>query len=379
MVETNNIGTSELDTGDAFLLSSPDILAVQRYVTSGVNLPIDMDSLNKLLIQEYPKENEKDLDNLFATYNDVKEHCTYWRDHTFPSMVGCASDIVNYNEKVPIYYGELNRLLPQLEQHNPGDEVINKYTAIITVLSTTAKGYADHATLVKTEMTDFANKCKTDNLHLADTQRFYENMFGADSNQVTTLMKQIKDDYAMLKKLQEDYEHDVVVAATSPTYCWVFPIGTIAAVTVASIYGSRATSEQTQIRNMMDTIQTQQGKLKMYTDILTDLNVIESGLGDIQSQLNAALPIIEKIQGAWNAISSDLDQIRKIIDEDIDKVPAIIKDLGIEEAINAWGKLAKIADNYRSNAFITVNNVKLEDLSNIHLDVVPLDSVKFGI
>jgi len=44
----------------------------------------------------------------------------------------------------------------------------------------------------------------------------------------------------------------------------------------------------------------------------------------------------------------------RIMEEDIKQVPAIIKSLGIAEAIQAWDNVAKEADAYRVNAYITV-------------------------
>jgi hypothetical protein len=112
MANIYQIGPAGFDTGtNVFILSTPEWLSIQCYVTGALNLPADKESLRKIL----PVDPQGEIDNyndLLAGYKDVHDHCLYWQDHTLPDSINCAADIVHYNEKVPIYYGALTKLLP---------------------------------------------------------------------------------------------------------------------------------------------------------------------------------------------------------------------------------------------------------------------------
>ncbi|MGV9330688.1 hypothetical protein [Nocardia sp. NPDC003726] len=73
----------------------------------------------------------------------------------------------------------------------------------------------------------------------------------------------------------------------------------------------------------------------------------------IGQDLTAVLPVIQKIEGVWGAISSDLETIRTMIDKNIEQVPPIIMDLGVDAAIRKWAAVASEADSFRVNAYVT--------------------------
>jgi hypothetical protein len=86
------------------------------------------------------------------------------------------------------------------------------------------------------------------------------------------------------------------------------------------------------------------------------LELAESGITSIQNSMDAALPSIQKIRGTWEAIAFDFKKLMEKIattGEDLDIFPELMKaDIDID--IDAWAALAKRADEYRTNAYITV-------------------------
>ena len=350
-----NFGPGELDTGgDSFILTNKEMHAVQRYVNSAVNLPTDIVSLNKLLTIPYPKPDE--LDRLFGTYKSLHDHCKYWKDNTLPSLVDCAADIENYNDKVSIYFGSLNDVLTLLNSQSPDEQVVEKYKAIINEMLATAQSYENHASQVADQMNDFVTKCETDSQELKTTMEIYDKLYGDDSDQMKTMLQQSSDMGKCLNNLQKQYEHFLTTAVLSATYVWIFPFGTIAAAVVASIYGYDASDDQKQIRKTMESIRDLRDNIKVYAEVMYDLHQIEQNLGDIKVQLTQALQTIQKFQGAWHAIFKDLKNILSVIDEGIDKAPYNIKELGITNAIRSWDKVAHLAQIYRVSAYITIVN-----------------------
>jgi hypothetical protein len=62
------------------------------------------------------------------------------------------------------------------------------------------------------------------------------------------------------------------------------------------------------------------------------------------------------MEGLWGAVADDLDGILTTLKDRIEEAPVIVKDLGVQQAIEAWQKLARIANQYRANAYITVQS-----------------------
>ena len=77
-----------------------------------------------------------------------------------------------------------------------------------------------------------------------------------------TLNDDIAETQRELDKASADYNYDVTVAATTPTYAWIFPFGTIPAVVVAGVYGKRATDAYKKMGECRDQIKTAQGDLQ---------------------------------------------------------------------------------------------------------------------
>jgi hypothetical protein len=348
-----DIGPGQLKAKGPFVLSRPEWLAVQCYVTSALNLPIDQQTLKNQLPGEPPGGMDQ-FNDLLVAYKAMHDRCAFWNSHTLPDSVSCASDIVHYNEKVPIYYGALTKLLPKLQQTPPDPTAVAQFKAILDSLSTDAKGYADHAASVKTAMTAFDTETKTDRAAVKTLHATYNKKLGDQSPVIQQLSSQIAQDRADMKDAYDEYNHDVIVAATSAAYAWVFPVGTIAAGVVAGIYGKRATDALARARGLSVAIDGLSTQMRSAAILMSDLTRINVDLGDIGGKIDNAVPALDKMRGAWEAISSDLENIRSVITNDIGKAPAIIKSLGIDTAIADWAAVAAEADAYRVNAYISV-------------------------
>ena len=349
-----DLGPGELDTGDnPFYLSNPEWLSIQCYVASAINLPEDKDSMRAMLPADPPGGMDQ-FNDLITAYKDLHDHCEYWQNNTLPDSVKCASNIVDYNIKVPIYYGALTKLLDKLEQKPPDDKAVEQFKAIIQNLSDQAAGYSNHAGLVYKGMSDFAEQSARDSGAIKPLKEKYDKELGDQAPEIKQMSEELTTLKNELDEATKEYEHDVVVAATSATYAWIFPLGTIAAGIVAGTYGSKATKAAKRAKGISAEIGLLNDKLAASAILLLDLGRIHSDLSDISEKLAIALPIIQKLQGIWGGIRDNLENILRIIDEDISQVPAIIKSLGIDEAIDAWAKVAKEADSYRVNAYITV-------------------------
>jgi hypothetical protein len=349
-----NIGPGQLKTPGAFVLNQPEWTAIQAYIYGALAVPTDQASLQASLPSGAPSGGFEQFNDLLAVYKTLHDHCSFWNEHTLPDSVSCASDIVHYNEKVPIYYGALTKLLPKLEMDPPDPDAVKLFNAIVTQLSNTAQGYSDHAANVKDAMTAFATQTRTDGGAVSCVHQKYVDKLGANGTTITALVAQINQSKSDLDAAEAEYRQDVIIAATSAAYAWIWPVGTIAAGIVAGIYGKKATDALAHVSGLKAGIEVEENELHSDQILIADLTRINSGLGDISQKIEAALPALELMRGLWGAIADDLKNILTVIAGNISQAPVIVKSLGIDEAIADWAKVAAEADGYRVNAYITV-------------------------
>ena len=94
---------------------------------------------------------------------------------------------------------------------------------------------------------EFADNAAADGLALVghDGQsgllQEYDRKCGNQSAKVAQIKQELAEASDALQAANDEYAHDVTVAATTPTYTWVWPFGTIAAGVVAGDYGKKAT------------------------------------------------------------------------------------------------------------------------------------------
>ena len=354
------IATPSVSGGPAFSLSATEWIAIQNYVINALALPVTMDEFSKSLGPGAPADTS-DFTQLVSAYSNINDHVTVWQDDTFPASVSLASNIYSYAQQVPTYY---NPILPLAEKltANPDDQATkDKLTAILGVLSKEAQGYESKAADVAAQIETFAKQTQSDKVVLSGTDgkggllKYYDDKFGSTSAEVEELTKEIKAQKIVLDAANKEYDHDVIVAATSPTYAWIFPVGTIAAAVVAGVYGDKAVKALGRARAAQQKINELSDTLAADANLMVAINTAESGLINIMGPLNAALPVIQKIQGVWGAIADDLTNISSLIETNIAEALPIIMDLGVESAITAWTAVGQSADAYRVNAYVTVD------------------------
>lgn len=345
--------------GPAFSMSRPEWIAIQTYVTDALALPTTDDAFRKSLGKGAPVD-LSDFKQLISAYGAINEHVTDWQKNIYPETVSLASDVYQYGtNKAPAFYPPILKEAAIL-QDNPDDEHAKAaLKAILDNLKTDAQSRADRASAVATKIQTFAGETETDKVTLIGTDgngglvKYYNDEYGSTSEEVEQLTKEIDAQRLILQSANDEYDHDVVVAATTPTYAWVWPVGTIAAAVVAGIYGKRATEALDRARAAQDKINTLSAKLAADANLMVAIHSAEIGMNTIVRDVTTALPVIQKIQGVWGGISSDLGAISAMIDNDIRNVPPIIMSLGVDEAITAWHNVALAADAYRVNAYVT--------------------------
>ena len=356
------IATAGTPGGPAFTLSAPEWLAIQTYVMEALVLPTTTTALKTALGSGAPSD-MTEFQPLVACYAAINAHCANWQTTVFPASVKLANDVTYYgNQLAPTYYAAIQDKANILISTPDDQQAKDDLTTMLTKLSGVAQGYADNANAVATQIQTFADQTTADKATLvgpngdAGLLKTYTDEYGANGTMVQQLTTELANQVAILKEATDEYNHDVIVAATTPTYAWWFPLGTIPAAIVAGIYGKRATDALNHVNSARDTIATLQGEIQADTNLMIALNNAERGITNIEVALASALPVIQKIAGTWSTIQADLQNIVQLISTDISQALPVIMNLGIAEAITAWSAVAALADAYQLNAYVVVSN-----------------------
>lgn len=343
-----------------FFMAIEEWQAVQCYVEAGIRLPITKDeAIVKLGVSS---EDADHFNDLWQAYANVHDHCQDFQARVFPNTVSLASDIVDYGRtKAPVFYKAILKLLTDLEDPNVTPEraaILRRNLALaLDNLTKDAQSRADKATAAMNQINGFIQQTQQDKGFLEPIQDRYHKEYEGEQGKIAQYTQEIEDDKNLIASANEEYQKDVTIACTTATYAWVFPAGTIAAAVVAGVYGKRAQDALDNIHRFQDMMASSEVRLRAAVMLKQDLELANTSLDGLVTKLNAALPVLAKAKGIWNALADDLKQVVNTIKNDIADMPSFIAELGVDEALGQWKTLADEADGYRVNAFITVKSV----------------------
>src|SRR5579885_707842 len=208
--------------------------AISAYVYTGAMLPATMGGT--------------DVKERFAL---VRAHTTEWRDHTFKQLLEVADNVVRYGYRAPALCESLldssNDMLEAADGSADFDAAKRDMLMALTRLIDGAKAHAEHAVRIKGLVEAFKTTTEADHAAIKTLKTTYDAQYGKDSDAEKADRNEIEDLQREIASLNEEYSHQVVVAATTPTYLLVWPLGLIPAAIVAGIYGDRAVKTKRKI------------------------------------------------------------------------------------------------------------------------------------
>lgn len=378
--QTNSKGSQ------VFTMSSASWLALQTYLHNTASLPTTLTALRGKMNHTSSSGSSStsstssntsggaptdmsDFQKLVDLYANMHAQSADFTGSLYPSVVSLASDVYHYAEAVPEYYAGLQELIKQLSATPAptGEALKTIQTNLIAVLDQLADKIQPFITRAGTVKNDLNKFVSTLNGYLTTLGsnapspdgsgywKYYHTEYGSNSAQVKKLTANIATQSANLHQYQAEYNHDVVVAATTPTYGWFYPFGTLAAVVTASVYGARATKAKHEIEATTTLIQSLTAEEQADANLMNDLNLVTTQVEQVHSAGETAISILEGMEGNWSAIASDLSNLSNLLKTDFEGTCGFLLQLDLNTAINDWKNLQREADVYRTNAFITVN------------------------
>lgn len=350
----------------AFCMTSTSWLTLQTYLNNVASLPNSLAALSTNMGAGAPAD-MSDFQKLVTLYGSMQTQGSNFTGTLYPSIVKLASDIYDYAQNIPEYYAGLQDLINQLNV-SPAPTgaalttIQNNMVAVVDQLASNIAPYITSASSISTQLNTFVTSLETDLSTLGSNTpspgtgyyQYYNDEYGTTSAAVQNLISEIAAQTTALHTYQAEYNHDVIVAATSPTYGWIWPFGTIAAGIVAGIYGAKATAALNAMNAATASIKLLNAEEQADMNLMNDLTAVTTAIENLSSELNAAIGILEGIEGNWTAISSDLTSLSNYLTTDFQGSLAFLLQIDFNTASNDWANLAKEADAYRTNAFITV-------------------------
>jgi len=134
-----------------------------------------------------------------------------------------------------------------------------------------------------------------------------------------------------------DYEHYMLVAATSPSYSFVLaPIGTVAAAIVAGIFGAKAIEALNLYDQIKATYDTAENAVKLAIKAHEVHSMAKTGVDNAKRYTEFAINQMSLVEHAWEDVSKSLDLI-------FQKLEKMTKTLNQEERLKSKSQIKNYA------------------------------------
>lgn len=283
---------------------------LQAFSLSGVKLPTTMQDLSLTL--SITTQKLSFLQPMLEAYVRIHDGCRTFLTKVFPEVVGLGNDLHEFARSATKDGGDVfATILSQLEGKQASAAL-----ELLTDLQVAAKENAERAQAVARQLAEYRVTLTEGHEAVARVQKTVESddatsmarlaKLNGDESEPESIAHKMK----ALRDAKDAYHHDVVVAATTPTYFWVFPLGTIAAGTVAGIYGARATAALKLMAQLGTELATMSAEQRMVLSVHEVQRLAAGSLKSALEHTEDAIRHTAMVQNGWNAFGRGLGDIR---------------------------------------------------------------------
>ncbi|KAB8268284.1 hypothetical protein BDV30DRAFT_245885 [Aspergillus minisclerotigenes] len=354
---------------DVFVLSHPKMVSLMQYVYAGALLPTTTQNYcNRMQIEEngIPSDVKEAMSNVLVTYSRINTECTGFSQKTWPDMVTLAGRISDYCEEAcgkgdinGAFYVQLLKLIGQyndLKKNNADKKQIDEKGSdvkdYVGEFKDKLKGLSEQSTKMRDALNAFKGKCSTNQQDLDSEAGKVQKMLTDKNGAIAKIRDEIKKAQNDLKAAQEEYKHDVIVASTTPAYAWCTIFGFIAAITTASIYGSKAVAMRKAIERIEALIKKDEEILKADVAIDGDLTRMKADLQTIIDLIGPAIEILGSLITVWQQMSDHLDSISNQIDLGNTIRGVALEQSKLNNVVKGWKEMQEKVDTFRNTAYI---------------------------
>ncbi|KAL1733773.1 hypothetical protein EV714DRAFT_203972 [Schizophyllum commune] len=348
MTSVPNIDMSPKDLVNSdgnYVLQHEDIANLLKYVWSGVLLPVTVpDYQDRLQLSTDTVDKLSDvIEPLLDAYGTAQKNCLKFKDETYPGIVDLSNDVFAY------------------AQTAGGTIDDSYYDALIDQQAGEIERLQARATGAVADLKTFESLTQKDQSTLSTRSSAVHDKLVAELGSLKDLDAEMEKYHKEMSADMDECEHDRVIAQTSAAYVWVFPIGTIAAATVAAIYMGKVDALERRIKEVKDLIAKDEQKKRDETRLSLDLKAIGNDLQSVQEKIQPCIKVLETMQGVWSAIAGDLNTIKELLEKDFKLANEAVAKLQATKLVNDWNELKVSVDKYRQVAYVS-------DVSTVTMD-----------
>ncbi|KAF7899253.1 uncharacterized protein EAF01_008466 [Botrytis porri] len=373
-----------IDDKGNYALSQGDISNLLKYIWTGALLSTSKEEYllhTGINADEYDHLREY-IDPLLVVYTACKGHCVTFKDVTYRKVVDLSNAVYSYAGKAGgrfagSYYANIisNTIIVFNELEKDYDDqdqtlIKNSKSIVDSLVKAQLKSITklqDDANKVVQDLRDFETLAKADQLALTARNKIITDKLTGEGGDIQRLQDDIKTKTKDISDDQDEYEQDIVIAATSATYAWAIPVGPIIAAVIIGVYTDRAIKMKAKIDALRDLLTDDQDQLKADRQLVADLTLIQTDLQNVINQIGPAITTIQKMIGTWGAIATDLEDINTAVKEDSPEVMPDLQTITQESILSQWNDLKATVDVYRKSAYISSapEQMTLEEYSSM--------------
>ncbi|NUO00922.1 MAG: hypothetical protein HUU01_09950 [Saprospiraceae bacterium] len=336
---------------------------LQVFSTYGVRLPDTEASLKMKLNIDAPA-NYPFFASMLDSYQQLKQACSFFLKETFPKVVRLGSMLKSFARDASNGDGAIFVVIT--------DAIKNGDTAgaieLLTDLQKKAVENAAEAEKIALMLSDYSTQLiaseaalkRTDDQLSSDIrvskERIAELEGGSD---VTGSIENLK---LLMKSRKDEYDQDVIAAATTPTYVWIPIIGPIAAAIVAGIFGDKAVKALEQYHELQKKVEDGTNELKTALATQGIQNLAKDGVSGVLEHTQIAIDQTNVIKNAWASIAGNLDDVKdKLVNMSSETDGTVkLKTIGVIEyyaktAGERWAELMPAVLELTDNPYIVVD------------------------
>lgn len=374
------------EKGERFILSSDEWIQIQLFATTAKGLPITEEAMRNQFQMTDDIVMEGVYTDLLTSYSSIYNIAGQWLDPQGyrDQMIELAGELYSYSGQVVTRSESLETLVNNLVDAATSDdqEKFNKYKAVIKILLDKMRGqtvvFQEKGKQLGDKLTTFINTLDQETSHLDKVEEHNAAILTNDGSKV-----QEKIDRLIVEKdaLNDEYAKWATVAGTSPTYAWIFPWGTLAAIGTASAGTAEAIALKARLDEKAQELEDAKAELIQTVAIYQSWKLAKTNLGNIRTEMVKANQSLGKLRGGWQNIIAQLDGIISSIDgittetvlENPDMfIAAFLSQVEVDVLQDKWRKLEELSEKWIENAYVNPTSKVIFGL-NSRMDAAHLE------
>ncbi|KAI0528435.1 hypothetical protein GGR58DRAFT_496002 [Xylaria digitata] len=377
-VKTNPTRSDDGDDDQAFALDSSDFAALNRYVWTAKLLPTDREFYKNVIgivaNDELPSNVWATADKVIETYGVMQKEADTFLSTTWEDLVTVSNKIFSYaqdaggdeeledpNRETSYYRAMLTWVTDwnnENDKDNPDQKKLDELQKNIQDATKDEIKNADNlqqkTDTARQALGVFHDACKEHQSDLEGKSKTLMNLLEGEDGIIAQLNDEIAEYVEEIEDLNKEIEQDRKKIRETAYYVWLPMIGTIAGVTVDIMAENDIKRLRAAIENIQSRISQDKVKLQSAMRMSSDIKSMGTHMDNLVDAIQPAIATLEKIQGAWGAMSADLQSLHDLFEGHIDRIPGItLERLQLNQIVAHWNTLRDDVDIFRKNAYMT--------------------------